>query len=168
MVKTLISKLKKLTGTIISWYDRRVLKDFESYVYTRWFINIFLMAFFVYRVSILQRFYLVAYGLGLCLLNKLNLVITILYANNLISESNSNSYELLESSGYSLVEIKSWNYVFLSLVLALVLTLFQVFDVYIAWSILSLCLALIVFGITFRNFYILYRFHFANKMSTII
>ncbi len=58
------------------FHSQRILDKLTPYGLVRWFFNAFLLCFFMYRVVTLQGFYIIAYILGIFLLNQFILFLT--------------------------------------------------------------------------------------------
>ena len=108
----------------------------------RWLFNAVLFVFFMYRVVSLQGFYIVAYVMGIFLLNQFILFLTPVMVDDLEYEDDeepqlpTKSDEEFRPFMRRLPEFKFWYTTFKTLVISLVCTCFEIFDIPVFWPIL--------------------------------
>lgn len=123
------------------FHSQRILDKLTPYHLLRWIINIALLVFFMYRVVSLQGFYIIAYILGIFLLNQFILFLTPVMVDDLEDLEDepqlpTKSDEEFRPFMRRLPEFKFWYSTYKSLVISLVCTFFDVFDIPVFWPIL--------------------------------
>jgi hypothetical protein len=124
-----------------SFHLQRILDKITPFHFVRWAVNLLLMFYFMYRVISLQGFYIVAYVLGIFLLNQFILFLTPVVVDDLEDDDDephlpTKSDEEFRPFMRRLPEFKFWYTTFKSLVISIACTLFQVFDIPVFWPIL--------------------------------
>lgn len=127
------------------WTRWQQLLDGSSvYVGTRWGIFAFLTLLFMFRIVHLHGFYIIAYGLALFELNLLIGFLSPLNEHELHDEtiipvhSHTNNKEEFKPFMRRLPEFQFWYACTNATIVALVLTLFSIFDIPVFWPILLL------------------------------
>jgi len=123
----------------IQYYLDRV----TPYILPRWLFNFGLLILFCVRIFVYQGFYIIAYGLGIFLLNQLLLFLTPKQDPS-VDLSNDNHEPSLPTKSTDefrpfmrrLPEFKLWDTTFKSLTLSLILTCFSICDVPVFWPVL--------------------------------
>jgi hypothetical protein len=127
---------------IYCFHSQRILDKLTPYHLARWIFNIFLVIFFMYRVVSLQGFYIIAYVLGIFLLNQFILFLTPVVVDDLEADEDdephlpTKSDEEFRPFMRRLPEFKFWYTTFKSLVISLICTCFDMFDIPVFWPIL--------------------------------
>lgn len=133
---------------IYNFQVQRILDKCTPHILPRWLLNFVLLVFFMYRVVSLQGFYIVAYVLGIFLLNQFILFLTPV----IVEDPNEldNEYEEEEDEPRlptradeefrpfmrRLPEFKFWYTTYKSLAISIVCTFFEIFDIPVFWPIL--------------------------------
>lgn len=121
---------------------QRILDKITPFHVARWVANVVLLIYFMYRVVILQGFYIIAYVLGIFLLNQFILFLTPAVADEMDFDDEdephlpTKSDEEFRPFMRRLPEFKFWYTTFKSLVISLICTCFDVFDIPVFWPIL--------------------------------
>jgi hypothetical protein len=107
----------------------------------RWIVIFLLTVYFMYRVVSLQGFYIVAYVLGIFLLNQFILFLTPVVINDMEDDEDephlpTSSDEEFRPFMRRLPEFKFWYTTFKSLLISIMCTFFAVFDIPVFWPIL--------------------------------
>lgn len=137
---------------IIKGYDRlgmfiqHMLDRATPFMIPRWIFNLILLVGFLLRVIMIQGFYIIAYGLGIFLLNQFILFLTPKQdpaMRNFDDDDGDGDLQLPTRSSDEyrpfmrrLPEFKFWYTSFKALVISLFLTLFSIFDVPVFWPVL--------------------------------
>ena len=139
----------------IQYYLDRV----TPYILPRWFFNIFLLILFFAQLIYQQGFYIIAYGLGIFLLNQLILFLTpkedLTVSNDPIDDDSGLRLPTRSNDDFRpfirrLPEFKLWYTTFKALVISLLLTCFSIFDVPVFWPILVIYF-FVLFFLTMRQ-----------------
>jgi hypothetical protein len=121
---------------------QRILDKITPLHFFRWLVIAFLLFFFMYRVVILQGFYIIAYVLGIFLLNQFILFLTPVMVDDLDYDDDdepklpTKSDEEFRPFMRRLPEFKFWYTTFKSLLISLFCTCFEIFDIPVFWPIL--------------------------------
>lgn len=137
--------LSRLYSGYSSWLQRSLDKVTPLHTF-RWLINALLLIIFMVRVVTLQGFYIVAYVLGIFLLNQFILFLTPAFVDELDNDDydDDDSGPRLPTSSNEefrpfmrrLPEFKFWYTSFKSLVISIICTFFSVLDIPVFWPIL--------------------------------
>lgn len=124
-----------------SFHSQRILDKVTPYHTFRWLLNFLLTCFFMYRVVTLQGFYIIAYILGIFLLNQFILFLTPVVIEDLEDEDDepqlpTKSNEEFRPFMRRLPEFKFWYTSYKSIVISIFCTFFEVFDIPVFWPIL--------------------------------
>lgn len=125
-----------------NFHTQRILDKLTPYHLARWFFNVFLLIYFMYRVVALQGFYIIAYILGIFLLNQFILFLTPVVVDDLELDDEdephlpTKSDEEFRPFMRRLPEFKFWYTTFKSLAISLFCTCFDIFDIPVFWPIL--------------------------------
>lgn len=135
----------------IQYYLDRV----TPYLLFRWLFNLFLLICFFLHIFFQQGFYIIAYGLGIFLLNQLILFLTpkddSIISNDQIDDDDSaprlptRSTDDFRPFMRRLPEFKFWYTTFKALVISLILTCFSIFDIPVFWPVLVIYFFLLFF-----------------------
>lgn len=130
----------------LGMYHQHLLDRATPFLAARWICNFLLMAIFFFRIVYIQGFYIIAYGLGIFLLNQFILFLTPKQDPSLrdLDEDEGDHVPRLPSRSTDefrpfmrrLPEFKFWNTTFKALIISLLLTLFSIFDVPVFWPVL--------------------------------
>jgi len=112
-------------------------------VFVGYLIFFLLISFFV-RIFVIQGFYIIAYGLGIFLLNQFILFLTPkqdLSLSTIDEDDDAPSLPTRSSDEFRpfmrrLPEFKFWYTTFKALIISLILTLFSIFDIPVFWPVL--------------------------------
>jgi hypothetical protein len=121
---------------------QRILDFLTPHHIFRWIVIVVLMAYFMYRVVVNQGFYIVAYVLGIFLLNQFILFLTPMVVQDEGEEDEdgpslpTRSDEEFRPFMRRLPEFKFWYTTFKSVVISIICTFFEVFDIPVFWPIL--------------------------------
>ena len=121
---------------------QRILDKVTPYHVFRWVTNVLLLVYFMYRVVALQGFYIVAYVLGIFLLNQFILFLTPVVVDDLEDDDEdephlpTKSDEEFRPFMRRLPEFKFWYTTFKSLAISVFCTFFSIFDIPVFWPIL--------------------------------
>ena len=121
---------------------QRILDKITPLHFFRWLVIAFLLFFFMYRVVVLQGFYIIAYVLGIFLLNQFILFLTPVMVDDLDYDDDdepklpTKSDEEFRPFMRRLPEFKFWYTTFKSLLISLFCTCFEIFDIPVFWPIL--------------------------------
>ena len=123
---------------------QRYLDLATPYHVARWCFVILLLVYFMYRVVVLQGFYIVAYVLGIFLLNQFILFLTPVVVDDMETMEDdedephlpTRSDEEFRPFMRRLPEFKFWYTTFKSMLLGILCTFFSVFDIPVFWPIL--------------------------------
>ncbi|AET37525.1 protein retrieval receptor Ecym_1286 [Eremothecium cymbalariae DBVPG len=122
----------------------------------RWSLLVGLLLLFFLRIVTSQGWYVVCYGLGIYLLNQFLAFLTPKFDMSLQQDSQNNELETGEMSDEfkpfirRLPEFKFWHNATRATGIALVLTLFTIFDIPVFWPIL-LVYFIVLFALTMRR-----------------
>ncbi len=124
-----------------SFHSQRMLDQITPYHLPRWIVNVLLLTFFMYRVIVLQGFYIIAYILGIFLLNQFILFLTPVVIEDMDDDEDephlpTKSDEEFRPFMRRLPEFKFWYTAYKSLVVSILCTFFDVFDIPVFWPIL--------------------------------
>ena len=134
----------------IQYYLDRV----TPYLLLRWLFNLFLLIVFSLRIFFQQGFYIIAYGLGIFLLNQLILFLTpkenSTISNDQLDDDSGPSLPTRSTDDFRpfirrLPEFKFWYTSFKALVICLILTCFSIFDIPVFWPVLVIYFFLLFF-----------------------
>ncbi|CAF2403649.1 unnamed protein product [Rotaria sp. Silwood2] len=135
-----VSSFNRLEAFIQYYLDR-----ITPFAIFRWLFNLFLLIIFFLRIILVQGFYIIAYGLGIFLLNQLILFLTPKLdpspVNNIDEDDNIPNLPTKSTDEFRpfirrLPEFKFWYITFKALIISLILTLFSMFDVPVFWPVL--------------------------------
>lgn len=135
-----VSNFTRLERSIQYYLDR-----VTPYILPRWFFNIFLLILFSIQILYQQGFYIIAYGLGIFLLNQLILFLTpkedVTVSNEQIDDDSGLRLPTRSSDDFRpfirrLPEFKFWYTTFKALVISIILSLFSIFDIPVFWPVL--------------------------------
>ncbi|CAF0825437.1 unnamed protein product [Didymodactylos carnosus] len=125
---------------------QRILDRVTPFIGVRWLLNIVLLILFLLRIFFLQGFYIIAYGLGIFLLNQLILFLTPKQDPSLqeLDNDDGNNVPILPTRANEefrpfmrrLPEFKFWYTSFKACIISLLLTCFTIFDVPVFWPVL--------------------------------
>jgi hypothetical protein len=117
-------------------FIQRILDQITPYHIFRWLLCLFILVYFMYRVVVLQGFYIVAYVLGIFLLNQFILFLTPVVVDDMDEDDDDGQSHLPTKSDEEfrpfmrrLPEFKFWYTTFKSLVISVLCTFFTVFDI---------------------------------------
>jgi hypothetical protein len=109
----------------------------------RWITIMLLIVYFMYRVVTLQGFYIVAYVLGIFLLNQFILFLTPVVVDDIEGDEDEDEPRLPTKSDEEfrpfmrrLPEFKFWYTTFKSMLISIFCTFFSMFDIPVFWPIL--------------------------------
>ena len=148
-----VSSFNRVDRLIQYYLDR--ITPFASF---RWLLNLFLLFSVFLRIILLQGFYVIAYGLGIFLLNQFILFLTP-KQESMVDEDDDDadrlhlptkSDEEFRPFIRRLPEFKFWYATFKALIISLILTLFSIFDIPVLWPML-LIYFFILFVLTMRQ-----------------
>ncbi|CAF0898058.1 unnamed protein product [Rotaria sp. Silwood1] len=132
--------------TRLGMYTQYLLDRTTPFISGRWLFNLILLALFFLRIFLVQGFYIIAYGLGIFLLNQFILFLTPKQDPSLIDLDNDDgdhaprlptrSSDEFRPFMRRLPEFKFWYTSFKALVISLVLTIFPIFDIPVFWPVL--------------------------------
>ena len=132
--------------TRLGMCNQYLLDRITPFVTLRWLFNLFLLIIFFLRIFILQGFYIVAYGLGIFLLNQFILFLTPKQDPSLRDIDNeegdhvprlpTRSTDEFRPFMRRLPEFKFWYTSFKALIISLFLTLFSICDIPVFWPVL--------------------------------
>ncbi|CAF2521130.1 unnamed protein product [Rotaria sp. Silwood2] len=132
--------------TRLGMYTQYLLDRMTPFISLRWLFNLILLALFFLRIFLAQGFYIIAYGLGIFLLNQFILFLT--------PKQDPSFSELDDEEGdhvphlptrstdefrpfmRRLPEFKFWYTSFKALIISLILTIFPIFDIPVFWPVL--------------------------------
>ncbi|CAF3150189.1 unnamed protein product [Rotaria socialis] len=132
--------------TRLGIYTQHLLDRATPFISFRWLFNLLLLVLFFLRIFLIQGFYIIAYGLGIFLLNQFILFLT--------PKQDPSSLGMDEEEGdhgprlptrstdefrpfmRRLPEFKFWYTSFKALMISLVLTIFPIFDIPVFWPVL--------------------------------
>jgi hypothetical protein len=134
-----VSSLNRLEILIQYYLDR-----ITPFLIPRWLLNLFLLIIFFLRIYFSQGFFIIAYGLGIFLLNQFILFLTPkqdLTLLNIDEDDDAPSLPTRSSDEFRpfmrrLPEFKFWYITFKALIISLILTLFSIFNVPVFWPVL--------------------------------
>ena len=121
------------------FHSQRILDKLTPFHLFRWLLNVLLLMFFMYRVVSLQGFYIIAYVLGIFLLNQFILFLTPVVVDDLEMDDEdephlpTKSDEEFRPFMRRLPEFKFWYTTYKSLVISIVCTFFELFDIPVFW-----------------------------------
>jgi hypothetical protein len=123
---------------------QRILDKITPLHLARWIFNIVLLVYFMYRVVYLQGFYIIAYVLGIFLLNQFILFLTPVVVDDLDGDPDDEDEGALPTKSDEefrpfmrrLPEFKFWYTTFKSLAISIFCTYFEIFDIPVFWPIL--------------------------------
>ncbi len=121
--------------------SQRFLDKVTPYHSSRWIVNVLLTIYFMYRVVSLQGFYIIAYILGIFLLNQFILFLTPVVVEDLEDDEDephlpTKSDEEFRPFMRRLPEFKFWYTSYKSIVISIICTFFEIFDIPVFWPIL--------------------------------
>ena len=125
-----------------NFHSQRLLDKLTPYHSLRWAMNMFLLVLFMYRVVALQGFYIIAYVLGIFLLNQFILFLTPVVVDDMEDYDDdeprlpTKSDEEYRPFMRRLPEFKFWNTTNRSLLISIFCTFFEIFDIPVFWPIL--------------------------------
>jgi len=124
-----------------SFHSQRILDKLTPYHAVRWAFNVFLLFVFMYRVVSLQGFYIIAYVLGIFLLNQFILFLTPVVIEDLDDDEDephlpTKSDEEFRPFMRRLPEFKFWYTTYKSIIISILCTFFDIFDIPVFWPIL--------------------------------
>lgn len=138
---------------IIQYYLDRV----TPYLISRWSFNLALLILFCLRIFYYQGFYIIAYGLGIFLLNQFILFLTPRQDPSFDINDNDHEPSLPTKSTDEfrpfmrrLPEFKFWYTTFKALIISLILTCFSIFDIPVFWPVLVIYF-FVLFLVTMRQ-----------------
>jgi hypothetical protein len=130
----------------LGMYIQHLLDRVTPFVSLRWLINLILLVVFFIRIFFAQGYYIIAYGLGIFLLNQFILFLTPKQDPSLrdmdddegdhVPRLPTRSTDEFRPFMRRLPEFKFWYTTFKSLVISLILTLFSIFDIPVFWPVL--------------------------------
>ena len=120
---------------------QRILDKVTPFLVARWAFNALMFLFFMYRVVSLQGFYIIAYVLGIFLLNQFILFLTPVFVDDMEMDDDepqlpTKSDEEFRPFMRRLPEFKFWYTTYKSLLISIVCTFFDLFDIPVFWPIL--------------------------------
>ena len=130
----------------IGMHIQHLLDRVTPFVGLRWLSNLLLVIIFCARILLVQGFYIIAYGLGIFLLNQFILFLTPKQDPSLrdIDDDEGDHVPRLPTRSTDeyrpfmrrLPEFKFWYTSFKALVISLILTFLSVFDIPVLWPVL--------------------------------
>jgi hypothetical protein len=127
-------------------YIQHLLDRATPFLGLRWLFNLLLLILFSIRILLLQGFYIIAYGLGIFLLNQFILFLSPKQDPSLrdLDDADGEHVPRLPTRSTDefrpfmrrLPEFKFWYTTFKALIISLLLTLFSIFDVPVFWPVL--------------------------------
>jgi hypothetical protein len=130
----------------IGMYIQHILDRVTPFVALRWVTTSILLLLFFLRILLLQGFYIIAYGLGIFLLNQFILFLTPKQDPSLrdlddddgehVPRLPTRSTDEFRPFMRRLPEFKFWYTSFKAIVISLALTLFSIFDIPVFWPVL--------------------------------
>lgn len=130
----------------IGMYTQHILDRLTPFAGLRWSFNLLLLFVFFLRILFVQGFYIIAYGLGIFLLNQFILFLTPKQDPSLrdLDDDDGDNVPRLPTRSTDefrpfmrrLPEFKFWYTSFKALVISLFLTLFSIFDIPVFWPVL--------------------------------
>ena len=130
----------------VGMYVQYILDRVTPFGSARWLFNLLLLALFFIRILYLQGFYIIAYGLGIFLLNQFILFLTPKQDPSLrdMDEDEGDHVPRLPTRSTDefrpfmrrLPEFKFWYTTFKALAISLLLTFFSIFDIPVFWPVL--------------------------------
>ncbi|CAF1611075.1 unnamed protein product [Adineta ricciae] len=130
----------------IGMYIQHILDRVTPFVAIRWITNLVLLVIFSVRILYVQGFYIIAYGLGIFLLNQFILFLTPKQDPSLrdMDEDDGDHVPRLPTRSTDeyrpfmrrLPEFKFWYTTFKAIVISLALTCFSIFDIPVFWPVL--------------------------------
>ena len=140
------------SSTTVSSYNRlgifiqHLLDRATPFTTARWLSNFLLLVIFFLRIVMIQGFYIIAYGLGIFLLNQFILFLTPKQDPSLrdMDDDDGDNVPRLPTRSTDefrpfmrrLPEFKFWYTSFKALFISLFLTLFSIFDIPVFWPVL--------------------------------
>jgi len=132
--------------TRLGMYHQHLLDRATPFVGLRWSSNFILLIVFFVRIFLVQGFYIIAYGLGIFLLNQFILFLTPKQDPSmlLLDGDDGDDAPTLPTRSTDefrpfmrrLPEFKFWYTSFKALVISLILSLFSIFDIPVFWPVL--------------------------------
>ena len=124
-----------------SFHSQRYLDMVTPYHTMRWVVNLLLLIIFMYRVVHLQGFYIIAYVLGIFLLNQFILFLTPVVIEDLEDDDDEPSLPTKSDEEFRpfmrrLPEFKFWYTTYKSILISIFCTFFECFDIPVFWPIL--------------------------------
>lgn len=121
--------------------SQRFLDKVTPYHSSRWMANALLLVYFLYRVITLQGFYIIAYILGIFLLNQFILFLTPVVIEDLDDDEDEPHLPTKNDEEFRpfmrrLPEFKFWYTTYKSIVISILCTFFEIFDIPVFWPIL--------------------------------
>lgn len=130
----------------VGMYIQHILDRVTPFVSLRWLFNLLLVILFFARIFFVQGYYIIAYGLGIFLLNQFILFLTPKQDPSLrdLDEDEGEHVPRLPTRSTDefrpfmrrLPEFKFWYTTFKALVISLILTFFSIFDIPVFWPVL--------------------------------
>lgn len=130
----------------VGMYIQYILDRVTPFVSLRWLFNSLLLILFFLRIFFVQGYYIIAYGLGIFLLNQFILFLTPKQDPSLrdLDEDDGDHAPRLPTRSTDefrpfmrrLPEFKFWYTSFKALVISLILTFFSIFDIPVFWPVL--------------------------------
>lgn len=120
---------------------QRILDKVTPFLIGRWAFCGLMFLYFMYRVIVLQGFYIIAYVLGIFLLNQFILFLTPVFVEDMEMDDDEPSLPTKSDEEFRpfmrrLPEFKFWYTTYKSLLISIVCTFFDVFDIPVFWPIL--------------------------------
>ena len=120
---------------------QRILDKVTPFLIGRWAFNGLMFLYFMYRVIALQGFYIIAYVLGIFLLNQFILFLTPVFVEDMEMDDDEPSLPTKSDEEFRpfmrrLPEFKFWYTTYKSLLISIVCTFFDLFDIPVFWPIL--------------------------------
>jgi len=127
-----------------SFHSQRFLDRVTPYHIVRWLVNFLLLVAFMARVIYLQGFYIIAYVLGIFLLNQFILFLTPAVVDDLEADDEDEEGPRLPTKSDEefrpfmrrLPEFKFWYSTFKATIISILCTCFDIFDIPVFWPIL--------------------------------
>ena len=137
---------------LIQYYLDRV----TPFLTVRWVLNLVLIIIFFLRIILSRGYYVIAYGLGIFLLNQFILFLSPKQEPSLVDTEEdaprlpTRSTDEFRPFIRRLPEFKLWYTTFKALVISLILSVFSIFDVPVFWPVLVIYFFLL-FLVTMRQ-----------------
>merc|ERR1711934_1164599 len=138
--------VRKMFAPISSRYTQ-ILDKATPHTAYRWYFTAFISLVYVLRVWLIAGFFVVSYGLGIYILNLLIPFISPQDEEAILPTAKDDEHRPFMRR---LSEFKFWHGCTKAILIAIVLTLFSIFDVPVFWPILLLYF-LMLFGMTMKK-----------------